>query len=231
MIGRFNNDHLEFPLARTAKRESVHVRAARHGAAVPACLTAPINFNDMPRREDEVVIDEVAVLFTDLKESSALYRRIGDAAAYRLVRKHFVFLTRIIHDHNGTVVKTIGDAVMAVFMQAGQAVKAAIAIQCCVNGFNRENGLSDGLVIKLGIHAGPAIAVKQGDRLDYFGSVVNIAAQLRSQSAGRDLVLSDETATDPSVVHLLTSAIVTPGQAMLKGFDQPKNFRRVTLTA
>lgn len=231
MIGRFNNDHLEFPLVRTAKRESVHVRAVGHGAAVLACLAAPTNSNDMPWREDEVVIDEVAVLFTDLKESSALYRRIGDAAAYRLVCKHFVFLTRIIHDHNGAVVKTIGDAVMAAFMQAGQAVKAAIAIQCRVNSFNRENGLSEGLVIKLGIHAGPTIAVKQGDRLDYFGSVVNIAAQLRSQSTGRDLVLSDEIAADPSVAHLLTSATVTAGQAMLKGADQPQNFRRVALTA
>src|SRR5262249_8512887 len=139
---------------------------------------------DVLRPGDDVAVGHIALLFTDLKGSTALYRRVGDAAAYHLVRNHFAFLTKVVRDHEGTVVKTMGDAVMAAFHDDHQAVKAALAIQRQVAGFNRENGLTEGLVIKLGVHAGPTIAVTLNDRLDYFGSVVNMAARLQGQSLG-----------------------------------------------
>jgi class 3 adenylate cyclase len=182
---------------------------------------------DVLRPGDDVSVGHVALLFTDLKGSTALYRRIGDAAAYHLVRNHFAFLTGLIRDHEGTVIKTIGDAVMAAFIDSGQAVQAALAIQHRIEAFNRENRLSEGLVIKLGIHAGPTIAVTLNDRLDYFGSAVNMAARLQAQSVGGDLVLSETVASDPSVTPLLRSLSVVPDRAMLKGFEQPQHFVRV----
>lgn len=184
---------------------------------------------DVLRPGDDVSVGHIALLFTDLKGSTALYRRIGDAAAYRLVRNHFAFLTKVVRDHEGTVVKTIGDAVMAAFCDDQQAVKAALAIQREVADFNRENGLADGLVIKLGIHAGPAIAVTLNDRLDYFGSVVNMAARLQGQSHGGDLVLSDSIATEPAVAGLLQDLSRVPDQAQLKGFENPQLFWRVRI--
>ena len=182
---------------------------------------------DVLRPGDDVAVGHIALLFTDLKGSTALYRRIGDAAAYGLVRNHFAFLTQLIRDHEGTVVKTIGDAVMAAFRDDHQAVEAALAIQDQVKDFNRENGLTDGLVIKLGIHAGPTIAVTLNDRLDYFGSVVNMAARLQGQSLGGDLVMSDDVATDPAVADRLKHLTVTADRAQLKGFEQPQSFLRV----
>ncbi|HVJ40324.1 MAG TPA: adenylate/guanylate cyclase domain-containing protein [Dongiaceae bacterium] len=184
---------------------------------------------DVLRPGDDVAVGHIALLFTDLKGSTALYRRIGDAAAYRLVRNHFAFLTEVVRDHEGSVVKTIGDAVMAAFCDDHQAVKAALAIQGRVAAFNRENGLVDGLVIKLGIHAGPTIAVTLNDRLDYFGSVVNMASRLQGQSLGGDLVLSEEVAADPSVAALLGAYAVLRDRAHLKGFEQPQPFLRIRI--
>lgn len=183
--------------------------------------------DDVLRPGDDVSVGHVALLFTDLKGSTALYRRVGDAAAYRLVRNHFAFLTSVIRDHEGSVVKTIGDAVMAAFIDDAQAVAAALAIQRRIADFNRENGLEDGLVIKLGIHAGPAIAVTLNDRLDYFGSTVNMAARLQAQSQGGDLILSEEMAGHGAVGALLDGLPASSDQALLKGFETPQSFRRI----
>jgi len=184
---------------------------------------------DVLRPGDDVAVGHIALLFTDLKGSTALYQRVGDAAAYRLVRNHFAFLTKVVRDHEGTVVKTIGDAVMAAFYEDHQAVQAALAIQRQVADFNRQNDLAEGLVIKLGIHAGPTIAVTLNDRLDYFGSVVNMAARLQGQSQGGDLVLSTSIADDPAVTELLRGLPMTQDRAQLKGFEQPEPFWRLRL--
>ena len=71
----------------------------------------------------------LAFLFTDLAGSTAMYERIGEARAFRLVQEHFQILTEAVSAHNGAVVKTIGDAVMAVFPTGADALAAAVAIQ------------------------------------------------------------------------------------------------------
>ncbi len=73
-----------------------------------------------------------------------------------------------------------------------------------------EDGASPPIVIKLGVHSGPTIAVTLNDRLDYFGSTVNMAARLQGQSEGRDIVLSPETAADATVAPLLTGLCGRP---------------------
>ena len=81
------------------------------------------------RPGDEAGVGQVALLFTDLRGSTALYERVGDAKAFNIVREHFAFLASIVRDHDGAVVKTIGDAVMASFGDPADAVKAALAMQ------------------------------------------------------------------------------------------------------
>ena len=75
------------------------------------------------RPGDEAAVGQVALLFTDLRGSTALYERVGDAAAFNIVREHFAFLGSIVRDHDGAVVKTIGDAVMASFGDPADAVQ------------------------------------------------------------------------------------------------------------
>jgi class 3 adenylate cyclase len=187
--------------------------------------------DDVLRPGDEVAVGRVALLFSDLKGSTALYQAIGDASAYHLVRDHFAFMAKVIREHDGAIVKTIGDAVMAAFVSPAEAVRAAIGIQRQVAAFNRDSHMAEGasppIVIKLGVHSGPTIAVTLNERLDYFGSTVNMAARLQGQSEGGDIVLSPEIAGDPAVAPILAGLPVIRDEASLKGFGQPVVFFRL----
>ena len=191
-------------------------------------------FSDQVLRPgDEVAIQRVALMFTDLRRSTALYEAIGDARAYALVREHFAVLTEIVRKHDGGVVKTIGDAVMAAFPDPANCLAAALEIQDAVAAFNKDYAADlaaeQAAIIKIGIHEGPCIAVTLNERLDYFGTTVNMAARLESQSQGGDIVLSHAIADDPAVAPLLTDRQMSRESAELRGFDAPVPFLRLAL--
>ncbi len=178
------------------------------------------------RPGDEVEIGRVAIVFTDLQGSTKLYDAIGDASAYRLVRDHFAFLSERIARHDGFVVKTVGDAVMAAFHDPADAVRAVLSIQDDVADFNK--GRSDGgIVLKLGLHQGGCIAVTAGDLLDYFGSVVNTAARLEHQCKGGEVIISEAVLADPEARNALAGRAVTEDSATLRGLAAPVRFVRV----
>ena len=183
------------------------------------------------RPGDQVAIGRIAFLFTDIKGSSDLYNRVGDARAYGLVREHYAVLTRAVREHDGAVVKTIGDAVMAAFADPANALEAALAIRGGITRFNRdvagENGAETAIVVKLGLHAGPCIAVTLNDRLDYFGRAVNLAARLQGESRGGDIVLSDAMAGEPGVASRLKMLDAILESALVKGFAEPIALRRI----
>jgi class 3 adenylate cyclase len=179
------------------------------------------------RPGDEAAVGQVALLFSDLRGSTALYERVGDSVAYNVVRDHFAFLASIVRDHDGAVVKTIGDAVMASFGDPVDAVKAAIAMQHRIVEFNETHEKHGDLSIKLGVHTGSSIMVNLNERLDYFGSTVNMAARLQGQSEGDDIVLSRAVADDPAVRPLLAGHKKREESVALKGFDRPVSFVRL----
>jgi class 3 adenylate cyclase len=191
-------------------------------------------FRDLFGREtlrpgDEVAVAQVTLMFTDLRGSTALYARLGDARAYGLVREHFAYLAATIRRHDGAIVKTIGDAVMAAFADPADGVRAALAVQRGVAEFNRGSGWN-AVCIKLGLHVGPCIAVTLNDRLDYFGTTVNLAARLQGRSDGDDVVFSAPLIDDPSVRMLLDGLSLEEETAMVKGFDAPVRFFRLRTT-
>jgi len=171
------------------------------------------------RPGDEAGVGQVALLFSDLRGSTALYERVGDAKAFNIVREHFAFLASIVRDHDGAVVKTIGDAVMASFGDPANAVRAALAMQARIAQHD--------LVLKLGVHVGPSVVVNLNDRLDYFGSTVNMAARLQGQSEGGDIVVSRAVADDPAVKPLLATIDRREESVELKGFAKPIGFVRM----
>ena len=184
-------------------------------------------FSDEVLRADEnIAIDNVTLLFTDIEGSTALYERLGDSPAYTLVREHFGFLGEVVREHDGAMVKTIGDAVMASFADPAQAVRAALAMQRRVARFNRESG-ADELIIRMGVHGGACIAVTSNDRFDYFGQTVNLAARMQGQSGGGDVVISEALARDPEVARLLFGKPTLRETAPIKGFDEPIPYRRL----
>ncbi|WP_420632229.1 adenylate/guanylate cyclase domain-containing protein [Candidatus Leptofilum sp.] len=168
-------------------------------------------------------VGSLTVLFTDLRDSTRLYREIGDAPAFGLVRNHFDVLHDAIAEEEGAIVKTIGDAVMAVFRRPISAVRAIVKSQAILaNPMNGERPLQ----IKAAIHAGHSIAVTLNERLDYFGTNINIAARLEKFSQGNDLILSDFVYCDPEVqalIHDANAPMETNSfEAQLKGFDDER---------
>ncbi|HTZ34800.1 MAG TPA: adenylate/guanylate cyclase domain-containing protein [Stellaceae bacterium] len=184
------------------------------------------------RPGDQVAIGRIAFLFTDIKGSTDLYNRVGDARAYGFVREHFAVLTRAVREHDGAVVKTIGDAVMAAFTDPLNALEAALAIRSAIAEFNLRLAAEThdekvALLVKVGLHAGACIAVTLNDRLDYFGSTVNLAARLQNESVGGDIVLSETMAGEPGVAERLAGLQAVAEVALVKGFGEPVALRRI----
>ena len=147
-------------------------------------------------------ITSLTFLFTDLKGSTQLYERVGDLVAYDLVRAHFRVLTEIVASEAGAVVKTIGDAVMATFPTPDRAVGAALRMREAMRKFNEERKSED-LLLKIGIHEGPCLAVTLNERRDYFGQTVNIAARVQNLAVSRSIY-----ATGPVVENAQTSMLL-----------------------
>jgi class 3 adenylate cyclase len=178
------------------------------------------------RPGDEVEIARVAIMFTDLQGSTKLYDDLGDASAYHLVRDHFAFLSERIERHQGIIVKTVGDAVMAAFYDPAHAVRAVLSIQDEVESFNRDRS-DAGIVLKLGLHLGSCIAVTAGGVLDYFGSAVNTASRLEHQCRGGEVIISEAVLADAEAREALAGRTVTEDSAMLRGLNAPVRFVRV----
>ncbi len=176
-------------------------------------------------------ISNLAVLFSDLKDSTQLYENKGDASAFALVQEHFEIMTEIIRRHEGGIVKTIGDAVMAVFTHNANAVCAALEILKAFREYNRQQPQKEPIIIKLGIHKGHCIALNMNDKLDYFGSNINRAARAQGQSQGDDLILSQAMYEDPGVQACLTKNTlkISDFEAALKGIEQAQRLYCVTL--
>ncbi len=193
-------------------------------AVVAAEVTVMQQFRDLFAEEalrpgDQIVVGSLTILFTDLVGSTQLYRDIGDAPAFGLVMNHFDVLLAEIAAADGAVVKTIGDAVMAVFRDPAAALKAMLSAQEKLA--NPPEGERP-LCLKAALHHGPCIGVSLNGKFDYFGSTVNIAARLEKFATGADVILSQTAGADPEVVRFLADAApevtATSFQSELRGF-------------
>lgn len=179
------------------------------------------------RPGDDVEIDNVTIMFVDFKGSTALYERLGDSQAYHLIREFFSVLGQAVCKNNGTVVKTIGDAVNAAFSNSADALSCAIQAQADVAVFNRRSS-KEAIAITIGLHLGCCISVTLNDQLDYYGTAANKAARLEGQSQGGDVVLSREFCEDPTVAQILKNFDCVEETAELKGFEGPVSHFRIT---
>ncbi len=175
--------------------------------------------NEVLRPGEEISVGSTTLMFTDLRNSTRLYRQIGDAPAFGRVREHFEILEGAIAAEGGSIVKTMGDSIMAAFRSPVSAVKAIWDVQRQLSARGEPH-----LTIKAGIHYGPCIVVNLNDRLDYFGSTVNIAARLPNFSLGGEAILSEPIRNDPEVVRFLEKYAapnsLTRFQTEIRGFDQ-----------
>ena len=168
---------------------------------------------------DGIGIKDITILFTDLKGSTALYDRIGDLNAFALVRQHFDSLGKVVDSHSGAIVKTIGDAIMATFLNPIDAAGASLVILEEIGNLNQRLQGKD-IVLKIGIHKGTSIAVTLNDHLDYFGQTVNIASRVQKLADAQEIYISHDVYTYPGVQEILKGFEITPGKATLKGVQE-----------
>lgn len=202
-------------------------------AATAADVTTLQVFRDLFSSEvfrpgEEISIGSTTLMFTDLRGSTKLYREIGDAQAFNRVREHFDILERAIAAEGGSVVKTIGDAVMAAFRSPEDAIRAVWDVQKELT----ERG-EPFLMIKVGIHQGPCIAVNLNERLDYFGSTVNITSRLPGFSEGGEVIFSQQIHDDPEVMAFLEKNAqpnsMTKFAGDIRGYDEPMDLWKVKM--
>jgi class 3 adenylate cyclase len=155
--------------------------------------------------DQRLKITSLTFLFTDLKGSTDLYERVGDLVAFDLVQTHFKVLNEIVAQESGAVVKTIGDAVMATFSTPDRALAAALRMREAMDELNRKEKTGD-LLLKIGIHEGPCLAVNLNERQDYFGQTVNIASRVQGLAGTRSILT-----TAPVVKHPEAAAILRAG--------------------
>jgi adenylate cyclase len=123
----------------------------------------------------------VAILFSDIEESTALNERIGDRAWVRLIDRHGKMVSRHVKQHAGHVVKSQGDGFMIAFAQPEEAVRCSVDLQ-------RElHKRPDGIRVRIGIHAGKS--VRRGD--DLFGRNVAMAARVAAAADGGEILVSE----------------------------------------
>jgi class 3 adenylate cyclase len=174
----------------------------QHPPTVRPFLTAKMllnnqSFRDLFRIQNlipnlKLNIRSLTILFTDLRGSTELYDKTGDAFAYNLVQEHFKILTDSIRKNSGAIVKTMGDAVMATFSRPQDAVHAAVDM---INGMQSLNeklrAEQHELGLKIGLHEGPALAINADDRVDYFGQTVNIASRVQGLAKAGEIWITE----------------------------------------
>ena len=180
---------------------------------------------------EQITVGSQIILFTDLRGSTAMYNGIGDAPAYVVVRDHFTVLTDTIRDHHGAIVKTIGDAVMAVFSRVDEALSAVQQMHKGLQGALRTRGLPAPVMLKSSLHIGPCLAVNANDKLDYFGTTVNLAARLDGCCQGNDLTISDELYSRPETAQFLKEIgkSASPSEVKFRGFEKLHKVWRIPM--
>jgi len=192
--------------------------AARRPYLTAKRLLTNQTFRDLYRTDtldidQRLKITSLTFLFTDLKGSTELYDRVGDLAAFDLVNHHFRMLSDIVASESGAVVKTIGDAMMATFPTPDRAVAAALRMRSDLRRLDPD------LLVKIGIHEGPCLAVVLNERQDFFGQTVNIAARVQALADSQAILATRPVVEHTEASRLLQENGITPLEQtrMLRG--------------
>ncbi|HYE39208.1 MAG TPA: adenylate/guanylate cyclase domain-containing protein, partial [Ramlibacter sp.] len=133
-----------------------------------------------------------SVVFADLVGSTGIFERLGDETAGRFVTQLTTALAKIFEQHNGRVVKLLGDGLFVVFPEESQALTACVAIQDrLLQKPVRPAGLGRPVQMQMGIESGEVVEI-QGD---CYGDAVNSAARL-ADLAGADQILTTQRVHD-----------------------------------
>ncbi|KPJ61925.1 MAG: hypothetical protein AMJ42_00570 [Deltaproteobacteria bacterium DG_8] len=130
---------------------------------------------------------EITILFSDIKGSTAFFKTHGDIAGRLMMQRHYDMFSPIIKQQEGSIVKTIGDSIMASFNDPYKAAKAAIEMQRKLSEYNANLPKEDLIRIRIGINFGKGIIEDN----DIYGNVVNEASKLASIGESEQILVSE----------------------------------------
>jgi adenylate cyclase len=218
--------------------EPLHVKLERLGyaslAATAHIVTTMSEFRRLFSKEllkpsTPLKVGHCAILFTDLTGSTALYTKAGDAAAFRLVDDHFDVLRKVIDAGGGCVVKTMGDAIMASFLEPNVCLRASIKCMREFETFRKahRNGADTGL--KLGFYAGPCYVVTANETIDYFGQTVNCASRVQHLAESGQIVLEEHVFDALPEQDRAQLRVVEKIETRVKGVEHPLKLVKTAL--
>lgn len=187
--------------------------------------------DEVLKPDQSLEIMHTAILFTDIKGSTEMYSKLGDAVAFKIVRDHFRILFEIIKKYEGVPVKTIGDAVMGVFINEQKAVLAALEIQRQINEYSANKDAYEKIILKIGVHSGSTIIVTLNGRLDYFGNSVNTSARIQAQALPGEVVISDALFKSEEIKKIISKYVkkVSKKNISLKGIEKDIDLIHINL--
>ncbi len=163
---------------------AARARRPRRGQASQPELAVPAEApEDTPLRR-------ATILFSDIVGITTFFEAHGDLAGRARIERHNELLFPVIRRHRGTVLKTIGDAIMASFEDEDEALEAAVEMQQALAAHNRAVASPrDELHIRIGVNSGEAIE-EYGDA---YGDAVNVASRVSGKAEGDQILLTEET--------------------------------------
>ena len=172
-------------------------------------------------------VGQQTLLFTDVVGSTAFYAERGDPAAFIEIKKHFDEVFAIVGEFRGAVVKTIGDAVMATFVNPVDALRASQKIHQTFHPDRTDTPIR----LRISLNTGPCIAVRLNSNADFFGGTVNIAAKLQALAEGYQIAMAEATYASPGVAELLAEqgAMLEQLEYTSKALPAPVAVRRWTV--
>jgi len=164
------------------------VRKEGFGAAVRSSIEDLADWAEVERPDlARVTADgKVAILFSDIEESTALNERVGDRAWVKLIGEHDKLVRKLVNERSGHVVKSQGDGFMIAFARAEEAVRCGMDMQEALHK-DAERKRHNKLRVRIGVHVGRS--VRRGD--DLFGRNVAMAARVADQASGGEILVSD----------------------------------------
>jgi len=205
----------------TLEKKSWSNNSVSAAQATSSQLFRDLFANEVLKKGEKISVDNLTLMFTDLFDSTGMYNEEGDDKAVGQVINHFEVLEDAIADENGAVVKTIGDSVMAVFCEPEHALRAYLRAQKILT---EDDRFSNDLQLKAGIHHGSCVAVNLNNRIDYFGSTVNIASRFVDYASENEAIISQQTLANSELQQILadfdSQSSVKNMSTRLKGFQK-----------
>ena len=164
------------------------------------------------------------VVFADLVGSTSLYERLGDAAASRFVTELVGMLSQVFEQHQGRVVKLLGDGLFVVFAREGDALAACMQIQKQL--FDNPlipggGGKGPPVQMQMGIESGEVVEING----DCFGDTVNSAARLADLAGGGQILTTQNVWA--ALLPIQRAALRSMGPLYLRGRAEASHVYRI----